>query len=399
MYTSPHGLSAAARTWIRAGCLTGILWICQPRSARAEDSLTYKFSSYAEDDGRIRVTSNYGLAQADLGPDMSLKVMGVTDSIAGATPTGALPLAAGDPVPTAYMKDFRRAANLDFTSQIKAVNLDVGYGISRESDYLSHGWSVNTLTDFNQKNTRLLLGYAGTDDTIREPILGWATDRKKRGGDFIVGVTQLFSPNESATVNVSFGRLSGYLADPYKIVSTTMLNVDPGTYYTVPENRPGDKNKFSVFLGSNSNFGSIDGALDASYRFYHDSFGVTSHTGTLRWLQSLGDDFVLEPSVRYYRQSAADFYHYNLDAAGIVTAYDPATGETGTGSAPYYSSDYRLSRLNSVDLGIKLTWRLSSRVSADVAYDRYTTRGLDHITPQDVYSKARILTAGLKISF
>ncbi len=385
-----------ARLWFRASCLTALLWICQPRSARAEDSLTYKYSSYAEDDNRIRVKSNYALAQADFGPDTSLKLMGLTDSIAGATPTGALPAAAGDPTPTGFMKDFRRAANLDLARQFQAVNVDLGLGISKESDYLSHAWSVNTLTDFNRKNTRVLLGYAGTDDTIMEPLLGWTSDRHKKGADFIIGLTQLADPDDALTLNFSYGRVSGYLDDPYKIVSTTMLNVDPGTYYTVPENRPREKNHFSVFLGTNSNFADMHGALETSYRFYHDTFGITSHTGTLRWLQDIGDTFVFEPFVRYSIQSAADFYHYNLDAAGIVTAYDPASGETGTGAAPFYSSDYRLSRQRTMDVGVKLTCKISAKMALDFAFDRYATHGLDQVTPQDAYSKAGIFTVGLK---
>ncbi len=376
-----------------------MLWLSQPRSARAEDSLTYKFSSYAEDDSRIRVNSNYALAQADLGVDTSLKIMGATDSIAGATPTGARPLTAGDPVPTGYMTDFRKAVNLDLAQQIKAVNVDLGYALSTESDYVSHGWSVNTLTDFNQKNTRVLLGYAGTDDTIREPKLGWTSDRHKQGHDFIAGVTQLLDPDDTLTLNVSFGRLNGYLDDPYKIVSTTMLNVDPGTYYTVPENRPRERSKFSVLVGSNNSFKDWAGALETSYRYYRDTFGIRSHTGTLRWLQSIGDSVVLEPSVRYYIQSAASFYHYNLDNDGVVTSYDPASGETGTGMAPFYSSDYRLSRMRSLDLGLKLTWKIGPRASVDLAYDRYLTHGLDGVTPEDAYSKARIISAGCKWSF
>jgi hypothetical protein len=390
---------AAVKVWVRAACLTAILWICQPRSARAEDSLTYKYSSYAEDNNRISVKSNYAMANVDLSPDTSLKVMGVTDSIAGATPTGAVALVAGDPVPTGDMKDFRKAVNLDLIHQIKAVNVDLGFGISKESDYLSHAWSINTLTDFHQKNTRLLLGYAGTDDTIHEPKLGWVADRYKRGTDLIAGFTQLADPDDSLTLNFTFGRADGYLDDPYKIVSTTMLNTDPGLYFTVPENRPREKNRFGIFFGTNSNFSDVHGALETSYRFYHDSFGVTSHTGTVRWIQNLGDYFIIEPSLRYGIQSAASFYHYNLDSAGIVTSYDPTKGETGTGSPPYYSSDYRLSRMRTVDIGLKLTWNMGVKSSMDVAIDRYTTHGLDHVTPQDAYSQARIVTAGFKYTF
>jgi hypothetical protein len=108
---------------------------------------------------------------------------------------------------------------------------------------------------------------------------------------------------------------------------------------------------------------------------------------------------VLEPTVRYGIQSAASFYHYNLDRDGIVTAYDPAKGETGTGSAPFYSSDYRLSHMQTLSVGIKLTYNFSDRMSLDAAFDRYTTTGRDHVTPQDAYAKARIMTAGFKFKF
>jgi hypothetical protein len=111
--------------------------LCQPRSVRAEDNLTYKLSSYTEDDERIKVTSHCGFTELVLGQDRSLKSMRVADSIGGATPTGALPQAPGDPTPAGYMKNLRKAADLDFTQQVKAVNFDLGYAMSTESDYIS----------------------------------------------------------------------------------------------------------------------------------------------------------------------------------------------------------------------------------------------------------------------
>lgn len=389
----------SAQPWIQAASLAAILWVSQPRSAKAEDSLTYKFSNYAETDHRIRVNSNYVLGQVDFGLETNLKVMGVTDSIAGATPTGAIAAKVSDPVPTAYMHDYRRAVNAELSHQFKLVNLDVGYGMSTESDFVSRGWSINTVTDLNQKNTRLLLGFAGTNDTIKEPILGWTSQRHKQGGDFIVGVTQVTSPDNTLSANLTIGRQSGYLNDPYKIVSTTMLSLDPGYYYTVPENRPDTRQKQSLLLGANHNFADWDGALDASYRLYHDSFGITAHTVSVGWLQNMGDSFIVEPSLRYYFQGAADFYHYSLDQAKIVTSLDPGTGETGNGRAPYYSSDYRLSRMRTLDVGIKLTWKVTSHLKTDLAVDSYSTHGLDHVTPQGAYAQARIITTGIQYLF
>jgi hypothetical protein len=45
------------------------LLLGQPRSARAEDSLTVKAQSWQEDNNRIRVDSQYAQVEKDLGTD------------------------------------------------------------------------------------------------------------------------------------------------------------------------------------------------------------------------------------------------------------------------------------------------------------------------------------------
>ncbi len=377
--------------WLLGACTS----LLQVGSAHAEDSLTFKAQSWQEDNHRIRVDSQYALVETDITPDARFKLMGLIDSIAGATPTGELPTHPG--YTDAHMEDERKAWDANFAYQLKRVNVAVSYGVSRESDYVSNGYSLNTLTDFNEKNTLLLLGWGHTDDIISESKLGWVKDRTKTGNDLIIGLTQLLSPDLSVTANVSYGRSTGFLSDPYKIVSTTMLDLDPGTYYTPPENRPEEKDKVSVFIGANRHFDNLNGAADASYRFYSDSFGIRSHTVELKWIQRLGTHFTLEPSVRYYRQSVADFYYYDLDQAGVVTSIAPS-GETGTGRGPFYSSDYRLSKMETFNLGLKLSYEINRHCSADIAYERYLMRGLDNQTPSSAYADADVFTVGLKLS-
>lgn len=398
MHTSSKNRKSVASAWLRRGSLAALWWFCAPRNARAEDSLTYKYQSWQEDNQRVRVDASYAQIEKNLGTDMHLKVMGLIDSIAGATPTGEKAQTPGDPVPLAHMEDLRRAWSADLSRQFHRVSVSGGFAVSRESDYVSKGWSLNTVTDFNQKNTNLILGYGRTDDTIMERKLGWTVDRYKSGNDFIIGVTQLIDPNTAVTANLSYGQSNGFMSDPYKIVSTHLLDVDPGTYYTPPENRPREKNKTTLFLGLNRNFEKLNGALDLSYRYYRDSFGIISHTIDAKWIQPIGERFIIEPSIRYYRQCAADFYYYDLDAAGVVTSYEPLLGETGTGRAPFYSSDYRLSNMDTLNLGLKLTWKIKPWIAVDVAFDRYSSRGLDWVTPSGAYSKANTFTVGLKLT-
>jgi hypothetical protein len=384
--------------WLGHGTLAAALGVVAPRLARAEDSLAYKYQVWQEEDNRIRVDAQYALVEKNLGTDTHLKIMGLVDSIAGATPTGEKAQTPGAPVPLAHMEDLRHAWTVDLSRQFPRVSVAAGYAVSRESDYLSNGWSLNTITDFNQKNTNLLAGYGHTSDTIMEPKLGWTTDRYKTGNDYIIGLTQLLDPNTSFTVNLSHGTAEGYMSDPYKIVSTHLLDVDPGTYYTPPENRPREKKKTVLFLGLNRNFERAHGALDLSYRYYQDTFGLSSNTVALGWIQDLGSHVTLESLIRYNVQGAADFYYYDLDKAGIVTSYEPIRGETGTGRPPYYSSDYRLSHMETLDLGLHLVWKIKPWIALNAAYDRYTMRGLDGVTPQETYGKANTFTLGLKLS-
>ncbi|MBX3737834.1 MAG: DUF3570 domain-containing protein [Candidatus Didemnitutus sp.] len=372
--------------------LAGVLFLLQPRNARAESTVTYKYEDYRESAGRVGVQAQYGLIEQSLGTDAKLKLTGVIDSIAGATPTGEAPATAGGDVPLTQMHERRKAWTLDYSHQFGRTNYAVGLANSRESDYVSNGASLNTLTDFNDKNTSLLLGLSLTDDTIR---VFYQDDRvKKKGWDAVVGLNQLIDPKTSLSLNLSFGHVSGYQSDPYKIItkSTELL---PGVFLplTFPENRPDKRNKWIVYAGLNHAVDSLNGALDASYRLYHDSFGTTSHTLNAAWFQKLGPHFILIPSVRLYQQGQADFYHVTLTGTNIVP------GDLPNPAGPFFSADYRLSKLRSVNLGLKLVWNPTEHVHVDLAFDRYDISGRDSLTSASAYPTANIVTGGVSFTW
>src|SRR5581483_1776716 len=323
---------------------------------RAENSFSYKYEDYLESGGRIAVHTSGAYAEQDLGPDLHLKLEGVLDTIAGATPSGQPAPAGSDQVVLSDLHFERRKAwNADLSRQFHHVNIAFGAGNSRESDYVSNGWSVNTLTDLNQKNTTLLAGLAGTDDKIKVLYNSRAPRQRKHTNDVIAGVTQLLDPRTAVTFNVTWVRASGYLSDPYKLVQKT-TQLFPGVFLpiTYAENRPTYREKWIALLAVNRSFPELRGALDASYRYYHDTFNTDAHTVDLAWFQRLGEKFVLRPDFRFYDQSAANFYHYNLDLTSIVPF---AGGPRPQG--PFYSSDYRLSALRSYNVGLKLIWNLT----------------------------------------
>lgn len=377
------GLTLAFASW---------LGLYAPR-ARAENSLTYKYEDYSEANDRIAVTTQSALLEQDLGRDIRLKIQGVTDAIVGATPNGQPAPAGSDQVVLTHMNERRDEWSLDLSRQLAHWNLAGSYANSRESDYRSQGWSLNMRGDFNEKNTALLLGVGGTSDDVK--VLFQTPWARKRSLDFAAGVTQLLDANTSVALNLSFSRASGYLADQYKLVQKS-IEVGPGIFlpFTFGENRPDERTKWIALASLNRALPAADAAIEASYRFYHDTFGTDSHTVEFSWLQKLGAHVVLVPHVRLYTQSAADFYHYRLDATSIVPP-----GGAPRPNGPFYSSDYRLSELRSTTFALKAVATLSSRWQLDAEFARYDMRGRDSVTPASAYPRANIVTLGAKFSW
>ncbi len=371
--------------------LAASLALCLARPpARAEDSVDYKFENYREEDGRITVQTQSGSADQDIGSYMHLRLTGTIDAVSGATPTG-LPAPPGtDQVNLTQIHTRRKAWSGDFSDQYRNINVDLGFAESREPDYVSDGWSINTLTDFNEKNTTLRAGVAGTYDRVEvffEPAY-----LPKHTHEAIVGITQLLDPHTFVTLNFTWGRATGYLAEPHKFVQKS-IEVFTNIFLLEDfgENSPDVRDSGTVFASVNHAFAAVDGAVEGSYRFYADTFGVASHTVEVRWLQHLGARLILEPVARVYQQSAAKFYYYNLDATNIIPIHVPTVGE-----GPFYSSDFRLSAMSNYSYGLKLVWKASNSTQLDVAYDEYDMRGRDGITPQSAYPRAGITTVGAK---
>lgn len=81
--TSLDGIaSRRSRRWRAAVAAALLLWLA-PRESRAQGQLGYKFQTWQEENGRIRVDSHYALAERDLGVATKLKVTGLIDTISG----------------------------------------------------------------------------------------------------------------------------------------------------------------------------------------------------------------------------------------------------------------------------------------------------------------------------
>lgn len=157
-----------------------------------------------------------------------------------------------------------------------------------------------------------------------------------------------------------------------------------------------------------------------------ESRGIWSHTIALTWFQKLGKRLTLSPTLRYYHQGEADFYapgftglSFSEYAQGTRVAFEdglflafegdpafPAPPDEGRYQilhAParpaYYSSDYRLSEMDTLTMGIGAHVQVCAHFTVDLAYKRYIMHGTDGVTAQAVYPDANVFTVGCGLWF
>ena len=287
-------------------------------------------------------------------------------------------------VPLARVHDRRNAFSVGLPISWGRSELTPSVSHSQETDYKSVGGSLNYALAFNEKNTTLNFGWAHNADSVRDDKFIW---EDKTSDNFLLGVTQLLSPKSYLTFNFIFNNDDGYLADPYRgvMVLKNYPQFNPNDPALIPEVRPRHRSS-EVLFGSYTQFiEPLDGSLEASERLFHDSWGILSATTTLDWHQHLGRHVIVTPTFRYTYQTAADFYYVLVpDFLNLPAAY---------------SSDYRLSQLETFTMGMSVTWRVAKNLSFDASFYRYVMRGMDGVTSPSAYPSANVGSVGLRLWF
>jgi hypothetical protein len=376
--------------------LTPVAACADPRPQQYD----YGFQYYDEGPDRIRIESHYVRGRIDLDDETSFRFQWLSDAISGASPTGALP---GSLQPFLAELDDLRTGLLGAISRRFGDHLvELEVSRSSEEDYLSRGIALKDVWELNQKNTTLTFGINYLDDLVSVPLRG---ELGKHSYDFFAGVTQILDKNTLVSASLTLGQSQGYLNDPYKSVSyTNVFEIPDGEGGTTeirvdnlyPENRPDERFRQVLQLGGRRYFERLHGALDATWRYSHDDFGISSNTLGLEWRQELGEHLEVAPFVRYYRQSAADFFVNSADGLGAPPP------DTPTGTGPFYSSDYRLSHFDALSGGVKLRWVITENFSATAAYERYEMSGLGGAferSPDQAYIDADMWTVGFSARF
>lgn len=263
--------------------------------------------------------------------------------------------------------------------------LSVGLSASNEYDYLHTGLNASYAHDFNNRNTTLSAGVAFASDSI-EPVGGAPTpftnmldvgdtsnrlgDQDKDVFDVVLGVSQILTRNLVVQANYSLSQSDGYLNNPYKVLSlvdgvagntlprTPSIEGGPSGEFLF-ESRPDERTQHSLY--TQAKYYMKGKVLDASYRYMTDDWEIDSHTLDIRYRIPIGDANYIEPHVRYYTQSEAEFYRLSLDSSAALPQYA--------------SSDYRLGNFDGITAGLKFGWKTRNDNDMSIRIEWYQQTG------------------------
>jgi hypothetical protein len=375
--------------------------------------------AYYHEDGRIQAVEPVVSANRDYGDGGSIGLNFTFDALSGSSPNGALPSHAPQTFASPSAKSFLSAKHL-YTTAPGSLPVDPNYSdarvaigadwtlpltrlsrvtlggkISFEDDFYSGSVNVGVAHDFNDKNTTVSFGVNDESDIIQPigntpvPSSNYSAfekegNKSKNGIGALLGVTQVMTRTWLTELNFSVDRFSGYLNDPYKLVS--VLDTGGNTTGYEYENRPDSRTRRSVYLENRVGWNRASAAL--SLRYMTDTWGIHSDTAQVhfRWWSPTREQYV-EPTVRWYKQSAADFFQPWLSSADIA-------------DTKYISADSRLAAFHALTYGLKYGFGLGDKLhrpgSEFTVRLEYYQQTLDIRTPIPAALQGLDLYPGLK---
>jgi hypothetical protein len=342
-----------------------------PDSGLLQDWYVDSALAYYHEDGRIQAIEPVVDVSKVFADGQALSLDVTFDALSGASPNGALTSHSAQtfaspsgkqqhrytsapgqlPVDPDY-EDDRIAVGGSWSAPVTRVDqLSFGGKVSGEDDFVSVTVDASVAHDFNEKNTTVSLSVYNEFDSIHPiggaPVPGsdYELGEKQSGGKTkdglgaVLGVSQVMARNWLTELNVSMDRFHGYLNDPYKFSS--IIDSGGGTTGYEYEERPEQRLRKSAYWDNRVTWNSqISSAL--SLRYMSDDWGIRSETGQLhlRWTLSNRERYI-EPTIRWYRQTAATFYlPFILNAEKPVSSYESSDARLGSFHALTYGLKY-----------------------------------------------------------
>ena len=206
-------------------------------------------------------------------------------------------------------------------------NLDAGYHLSSEPDFLTHAVRAGGTADVLSRQVSLgaTYGYSHSD-------IGRTRDtsfyRQRQNHDIDLSLTRLLSPVAAVDLAYGLSFVDGFQANAYRYVR--LYASETGMHETsVAEQTPNTRQRHTLTMRIRSRLlPSLFGL--GEYRFYADSWGMLAHTVTLRTALRLGSDvWTLSFEARGHLQNAANFYRSRYVTFPLAPDFRTADKELG----------------------------------------------------------------------
>jgi hypothetical protein len=322
-------------------CLVGAALLCAPAGAGVlpEDRADLLYFRY--DGGGVVISGPSMLVRKSIGEHVSVQANYYIDMVSSASidvETSASPY-----------EDERRQASLSADFLHGKSTYTLGYVKSDESDYLATTMYAGISHDMFGDLTTISFGYKrGQNDVFRNVKIddvkqndpNFAAQSEQQS--FNVGVSQIVTKNLIVSGQYEVITDEGFLRSPYRSVRHF---VDTFSQLLAPEVYPNTRSSNAGSFRAKY-FLPYRAAVDAMYRFYTDTWGIVGHTGELGYVHPLdnaiwGGNWTFEGRVRYYRQSAADFYQDIFPRANF---------------ANFMARDKELATYNAITAGLGATY-------------------------------------------
>lgn len=182
--------------------------------------------------------------------------------------------------------------------------LSAGYTKSDENDFNAKTISFGVRQDIFGGLTTVNLGYArGSDEIgqVTDPEFSRTADRDI----YRLGVSQVISKNFVMNFDYEGITDEGYLNNPYRQVRYAAVG-GPG-YLWQSEIYPATRTS-SAFATGGRYFLNPGSVLYGNARVYTDTWGIGAWNTRVGYVYEYGEKWLFDLSLRYYKQTAADFY-------------------------------------------------------------------------------------------
>ncbi len=337
-----------------------------------DDRADLFYSQYSG--GGMNITGQSAMVQKKITEELGVEADYFIDKVSGAS-VDVLSNAS-------VIKDERhqKTANIEYIHNKTTYSL--GYTNSTERDYISNTPHFQLSQDMFGDLTTITLGFSSTRNRIGEnngtalvPNVAWVGSSQSHS--YSLGLSQIITRNLIGGVTIDVITDAGYLANPYRFIRfVDNTGGNPKGWSLGSQIYPETRTSTAV-EGRAKYYLPYRAAASVAYRYFRDTWGITSETVELGYTQPIRNIWILEGRLRFYEQGHADFYSDLFPQAN---------------SQNFMSRDKELAASKNVTLGAKATyaflpdgWKMFKRGTASLDISRIQTKYSDFRDIKNAY--------------